>query len=128
MKTERDFSAVATAMLRVVLGLVMIEHGLMKLIAFPASAPGAPSPLPPLMLAAGLLEAGLGFLLAIGLFTRFSAFILSGEMAVAYFMVHASASFWPAVNGGELAVVLCFALLALSFTKDYKYGIDAVRA
>jgi putative oxidoreductase len=114
-------------MLRVILGLVMIEHGLMKLIGFPASAPGVPSPLPTLLLVGALLETVLGAFLTIGLFTRVAAFVLSGEMAVAYFMVHAPASFWPAVNGGELAAVLSFALLAIAGRGPDRYTLDAFR-
>jgi len=101
----------AYAAFRVILGLIMVEHGLMKLLAFPAAAPGVPSPLPPLLVFAGVLETVGGALLAAGLLARLAAFVLSGEMAVGYFMVHAPNGFWPSLNGGDLAVLLCFALL-----------------
>src|ERR1700712_897661 len=96
------------SVLRIVTALLFIEHGAMKLLHFPAAQPGAPDPLPPLMFTAGAMELVGGALLAIGLLTRPVAFIVSGEMAVAYWTVHAKSSFWPAVNEGDAAILYCF--------------------
>ena len=92
------------SLLRIITALLFMEHGLMKLVHFPAAMPGAPEHLPPMMLAAGLIEVIGGAALALGLFTRIAAFICSGEMAAAYFMAHMPQSFWPAVNGGDAAM------------------------
>src|SRR5437868_5407382 len=77
------------SLVRILAGLLFMEHGLMKLAHFPAAQPGLPSPLPPMLLGAGVIEVVAGALIALGLFTRVAAFVASGEMAVAYFMVHA---------------------------------------
>src|SRR5215472_16437254 len=76
------------ALIRIVTALLFIEHGLIKLVAFPIAMPGMTGPLPPLLMAAALIEVVGGALIAIGLFTRVTAFICSGEMAVGYFMFH----------------------------------------
>jgi putative oxidoreductase len=76
---------------------------------------------------AGLLELIGGALVAIGLFTRIVAFILSGEMAFAYFMAHAPRAFYPYSNGGELAVLYCFAFLYLAFAGGGPWSLDALR-
>ena len=117
----------AQAALRIVIGLIMVEHGLMKLIGFPGMTPGVPAELPPLLVVAAVLELVGGALLVLGLFTRIAAFVLSGEMAAAYFMGHASRGFWPGLNGGDLAVVLCFALLFLSTSGPGAASVDALR-
>jgi putative oxidoreductase len=124
MTMDSKLAAIARAVLRVVLGLLMLEHGSMKLFAFPAMVPGAPNPLPVLLLVAGLLEVAFGLMLALGLFSRVAAFILSGEMAIAYFMVHAPLGFWPALNGGELAAVLSFSLLTLAVPSPDAWAVD----
>ena len=93
------------ALLRIVAGLLFLEHGTAKLFGFPLFPEGMPQPLPTLILASAILELVLGFLITIGLFTRLAAFIAAGEMAVAYFMAHFSKGFWPIANGGELAIV-----------------------
>src|SRR5205085_10794707 len=97
---------------------ILMQHGSQKLFHFPPS--GAPGPVAPLVLMsqtglAGILEFFGGMMLLIGLFTRPVAVILSGEMAVAYFQVHAARAFLPIVHPGELAVVLCFIFLYLAF-------------
>ncbi len=79
------------------------------------------------MVAAGVIELAGGFLLLIGWFTRFAAFILSGEMAVAYFMVHATQGFWPIVNTGELAVIYCFVFLYLAVAGGGAWSVDSFR-
>lgn len=97
---------------RIVLGLLFLEHGLMKLFGFPA--PMGPGPLPPMIMAAGLIELVGGTLITLGLYSRVAAFIASGEMAFAYFLGHAKAGFYPALNHGELAIVYCFVFLYLA--------------
>jgi putative oxidoreductase len=77
--------------------------------------------------AAGLIETVGGALLLVGLFSRPTAFILAGQMAVAYFIAHASASIWPVVNMGELAVLYCFAFLWLAAAGPGPWSVDAVR-
>ena len=79
----------------------------------------------PMMLAAGIIEFAGGLLIAIGLFTAWAAFVASGQMAVAYFMVHAKGGFWPIVNRGELAVVYCFLFLYIATRGSGPYSADA---
>lgn len=97
----------------------------MKLSHFPAAQPGAPDPLPPLLLAAAWLEIIGGVLLTVGLFTRPVSFVLSGQMAVAYFLAHGSKGFWPALNGGEAAILFCFVFLYLVFQGPGEWSLDA---
>lgn len=112
----------ALAVLRIIAALLFIEHGTMKLFGFPAAmGEGA---LPPLMLVAALLEVIGGALVLIGLFTRPVAFILSGQMAVAYFMAHAAKGFWPALNGGEPAILFCFIFLYLVCAGPGAWAVD----
>jgi putative oxidoreductase len=114
------------AVLRIITALLFMEHGLMKFFGFPAPLPGAGGSLPPLFLVAACLETIGPPLLVLGLFTRPVAFLLSGEMAVAYFMVHARQSFWPVVNGGEAAVLYCFIFLYLVFAGPGAFSLDAM--
>jgi putative oxidoreductase len=97
----------ALSVLRIVTGLLFLEHGTGKLLGFPPSDHAAPT-LFSLIGVQGVLELVGGFLILIGLFTRPVAFILAGDMAVAYFMAHAPKSFFPTVNGGQLAILFCF--------------------
>ncbi|MEO7725489.1 MAG: DoxX family protein [Chthoniobacterales bacterium] len=117
------------SILRIVIGLLILEHGTQKLFHFPPPdhPMGGPGGLPPLMMVAAGLELVGGLLLVLGLFTRFAAFILSGFMAVAYFMAHASASFYPIKNHGELAVALCLVFLYLVFAGGGRWSVDAMR-
>jgi len=110
------------SVLRIVAGLCFLEHGTMKLLHFPESM--GPGPLPPLMLVAGILELVGGALLVIGLLTRPVAFVLAGEMAIAYFMAHFSKSPYPALNGGEAAVLYCFIFLYLACAGGGPWGVD----
>ena len=124
-----DLSAWTTRMLsilRIMTALLFMEHGLMKLIQFPGPQPGAPDPLPPLLLAAAWIEVVGGALIAAGLFTRAAAFICSGQMAVAYFMAHAPQHWAPAINMGEAAVLYCFVFLYLVFAGPGPWSLDAV--
>lgn len=114
------------SLLRIITALLFMEHGLMKLFHFPAAQPGAPDPLPSLLMAAAALEVVGGALLALGLFTRPVAFVLSGQMAVAYFLAHASQGFWPALNGGEAAILFCFVFLYLVFQGGGEWSVDAL--
>jgi putative oxidoreductase len=96
------------SILRMMVGLLYMEHGLAKVLDFPHQpnhAPYSPFTLNPGL--QGLLELVGGLLLALGLFTRPVAFVLAGNMAVAYFMAHAPRGFFPLLNGGELAIVYC---------------------
>jgi putative oxidoreductase len=95
----------------------------MKLFGFPAAMGG--DSLPPLLLAAALLETIGGLLLVIGFLTRPVAFLLSGQMAVAYFMAHAPKAFYPALNGGEGAILFCFIFLFLVFAGAGALSIDS---
>jgi len=114
------------SLLRVIAALLFMEHGLMKLFAFPGPQPGAPDPLPAILVAAASIEVVGGGLIALGLFTRAAAFLCSGMMAVAYFMAHASQGFWPALNGGEPAILFCFVFLYLVFAGPGTWSLDAV--
>jgi putative oxidoreductase len=114
------------SILRIVAALLFMEHGLMKLFHVPAPQAGAPDPLPALLVAAAWIEVVAGALIAIGLFTRPAAFIASGEMAVAYFMAHGSKSFWPAVNGGDAAILFCFVFLYLAAAGPGPWSVDAL--
>ena len=115
------------SVLRLVSGLLFLEHGTMKLLHFPPSDHPA-MPLTPVILTAGLLELIGGALLSAGLFTRLVAFVLSGEMAVAYFMAHAPKSFYPALNGGEAAILFCFTFLYLAAAGGGPWSLDNVLA
>jgi putative oxidoreductase len=116
------------SILRLVTALLFFEHGLQKLLGFPPSERPMPNPLPPMLLASGGLEFVGGALLAIGLFTRPVAFILSGMMAVAYFMAHAPRGFFPILNGGELAIVYCFVFFYFFFAGGGAWSADALIA
>ena len=111
------------SILRIITAFVFMVHGSQKLFGMPV-APNAPLELFSLLGLAAVLEFFGGLLLLIGLFTRPIAFILSGQVAVAYFMVFASKGFWPLVNKGELAVVYCFLFLYLSVAGGGAWRID----
>ena len=112
------------SVLRIVAALLFMEHGLMKLAHFPMAQPGAPDPLPAMMMAAAVIEIGAGILLSLGWWTRVAALICSGEMAVAYFLVHAPVSFWPGINGGEAAILYCFLFLYLAVEGGGIWSLD----
>lgn len=116
------------SILRIVAALLFMEHGLMKLFEFPGPQPGAADPLPPMLLAAAWIEVVGGGLIALGLFTRAAAFVCSGQMAAAYFIAHGSQGFWPALNGGDAAILFCFIFLYLVFAGGGPWSLDrAVR-
>ncbi len=117
------------AVLRVVAALLFIEPGAAKLFGFPVAVMpgGGTAALGTLPGVAGVLEVLGGALVLVGLFTRPVAFILSGEMAVAYFKGHAPHGFWPIVNHGELAIIFCFLWLYFSAAGAGSWSIDALR-
>lgn len=115
------------AVLRIVTALLFLEHATMKFLQFPAAIPGVTYPLPAIMLVAGAIEVVASALIAVGLYTRVAAFIAAGEMAVAYWMAHAPMSFWPALNMGEPAILLCFIFLYLAFAGGGAWALDNLR-
>ncbi|MGA3402111.1 MAG: DoxX family protein [Acetobacteraceae bacterium] len=121
-----DWEPRMLSILRVMTGLMFMEHGLSKLFNFP---PGAMHPsFPALLWFAGVLECFGGALVALGLFTRVVAFLLSGEMAIGYFMFHAPKSFFPLLNGGDAAALYCFVFLYLAFAGGGEWSVDRLRA
>jgi putative oxidoreductase len=114
------YSEIAYTLLRVVAGLMFAVHGAQKLFGFLG---GQQMPLGSMFGVAGVIEFVGGLLIAIGLLTSWAAFIASGEMAVAYFTVHAKAGFWPILNKGELAVLYCFLFLYIACRGGGRYGV-----
>ncbi len=114
------------SLLRIIAGLLFMEHGLMKWFHFPAAQPGLPDPMPVILMAAAWIEIVGGGLIALGLLTRPVAFIASGEMAAAYFMVHAAKSPWPAINQGDAAILFCWVFLYLVFAGGGAWSVDAL--
>lgn len=113
--------------LRIVAAFLFMAHGAQKLFAWPVAEPRDPVALISIMGLAGVLEAFGGLLLLLGLFTRPVAFVLAGEMAVAYFMGHATKGFWPILNQGELAALYCFLFLYLAAVGPGPWSLDALR-
>ena len=115
----------ALAVLRIVAALLLIEHGTQKLFGFPATE------MSPAFLSlpwiAGVIEVVGGVLVLVGLFARPAAFIMSGMMAVAYWMAHAPQSFFPVENGGDAAILFCFGFLYLVFAGAGSLSVDALR-
>lgn len=111
------------SLLRIVAGLMFIQHGTQKIFSFPAEARG-PFDLMSQMGIGGVLELVGGALIVLGLFTRPVAFVLSGMMAVAYFQFHAPGSLYPLVNGGELAALYCWVFLYLVFAGPGAWALD----
>jgi putative oxidoreductase len=112
------------SVLRIMAAALLLQHGLVKFFGFPTAGP-ASLPMFSLYWWAGTLELVGGALLLIGLLTRPVAFILSGEMAFAYFMSHAPKNFYPIGNGGELAILFCFVFLYLVFAGAGPWSVDA---
>jgi putative oxidoreductase len=112
------------SVLRIVAALIFLEHGTQKLLGFPSPAGGAGPAALSLLWFAGALELVGGVLLLLGLFTRCVAFILSGEMAFAYFLMHAPRNFFPALNGGDAAILYCFVFLYLAAAGGGPWSID----
>lgn len=115
------------SLLRVMTGLLLLQHGTAKYLYFPESQMSGASPAT-MGGAAGILELVGGVLLVLGLFTRPTAFVLSGTAAVAYFYAHAPRGFFPILNGGELAALYCFVLLYLAAAGGGAWSLDRRRA
>ena len=120
-----SYSSPALSLFRIVFGLSLAIHGSSKLFGWPVG-PKVPSGACPFWYA-GVIELVLGILITIGLATRIAAFIACGEMAVAYFWQHFPKGFWPIGNGGEPAVLFCFAFLALAALGAGAWSVDARR-
>lgn len=112
------------SVLRIIIGFLLIPHGTQKLFGFPAGPDTHQVPLMSLLGLAGVLELFGGALILVGLFTRPVAFVLSGFMAVAYFMAHAPKGFLPLLNHGELAVAYCFVFLLLAAAGGGEWSVD----
>jgi putative oxidoreductase len=110
------------SVLRIVVALLYLEHGLSKVFGFPTPGPH----LQGLLILAAFLETVGSLLLLLGFYTRIVAFILSGQMAVAYFMAHAPRGFFPLVNGGQGAILFCFVFLYIAFAGGGALSVDRV--
>jgi putative oxidoreductase len=112
--------------LRIVSGLIFLAHGSSKLLGFPPPGEGQPvnPPLMSIMGVGGMMELIGGALIVLGLFTRPVAFLLAGEMAVAYWMFHAPQSPYPLANGGDAAILYCFVFLYLVFAGPGRPALD----
>jgi putative oxidoreductase len=110
------------SVLRIVVALLFLEHGLQKYFGFPSAGP----PMTPLLYVQGVIEIVGGILLLVGAYTRVVAFILAGDMAVAYFMAHLPVSFFPAMNGGDAAVLFCFVFFYILFAGGGPWSVDRV--
>jgi putative oxidoreductase len=133
MSSLNRFADTVYCIMRFIIGLMFACHGGQKLLGFPGGSGGAQG----LMLVGAIIELVGGFLIALGLLTRVAAFISSGEMAVGYFMVHAAGKaighpptpaeqFFPILNKGELAVLLCWVFLFMFFYGPGRWSIDAL--
>jgi putative oxidoreductase len=125
-EVEAAWSPRLLGLLRIVTAILFMEHGAQKLLGFPPSDHGSPELLS-LLGAAGILELAGGFFILIGLFTRPVAFVLAGEMAVAYWMVHAPKAIYPALNGGDAAILFCFIFLYLVAAGPGAFSVDGAR-
>lgn len=117
-------------LLRIVTGALFMQHGMQKLFGWFggfARTPGATAPLFSLMGVAGLLEVVGGLAIVVGAFTQVVAFVLSGMMAVAYFMAHAPRGFWPTQNDGELAALYAFVFLYLATAGGGRWSLDSLQ-
>lgn len=120
------YAPFALALLRVMAALLFLEHGTQKLFGFPPRSAPAPELLS-LLGAAAIFEVVGGMLILIGLFTRPAAFLLAGEMAAGYFIAHAPRSFFPALNGGDAAILFCFVFLYLCAAGPGALSVDERR-
>lgn len=125
-ETIAAYKPQALSVFRIIAGLMIIQHGMGKLIGFPAFPAYANVQPFSLIGIAGFIELIGGALLILGLCTRPAAFVLAGEMAVAYFMFHAPRGFFPLVNGGTLAITYCFAFLYLATAGAGPWSVDAM--
>lgn len=126
MNFLKSYSAPLLSVFRIAAGLLFLQHGTTKYLSLPPTQMSGASPMT-MGGAAGLIELVCGALIVLGLFTRPAAFLASGTMAVAYFLVHAPQNFYPILNGGELAALYCFAFLYLSAAGPGPISIDRMR-
>ena len=125
MQALTKWSAEALGVLRIVAGLLFMEHGTQKFFSFPpGERAGSGWGFESLGAYAGPIEILAGLLITLGLFTRPAAFIASGTMAVAYWYAHAPQNFWPVNNGGDAAILFCFVFLYLVFAGPGAFSID----
>ncbi|MGB9028407.1 MAG: DoxX family protein [Rhodomicrobium sp.] len=121
---SEGFAPQLLSILRIVAAVIFLEHGAQKLLGFPAAPPNGFPAFLSLIWWQGIIELVGGILLFLGLFTRPVAFILAGDMAFAYWMVHAPKSFYPALNGGDAAILYCFVFLYIAFAGGGAWSID----
>jgi putative oxidoreductase len=114
------------SVLRIVAGLLVLQYGLAKLVGWPAVKMFENLPWLSLFGVAGVFELVGGILLILGLFTRPVAFVMSGEMAAAYFIEHFPRGFFPVLNHGDLAIALCFVFFYLAFAGGGPWSLDAI--
>jgi len=114
------------ALMRIAFGITFMEHGTQKLFGFPVPPPGRLAL--PLLLFTGILETAGSVLITLGIFTRITAFVLSGEMAVGYWWMHVPNSIFPIANGGEVMVLYCFAFLYFAAAGGGKWTIGGLFA
>jgi putative oxidoreductase len=124
MNSLKRFSDPVYCIMRLIVGLLFACHGGQKILGFPPVAKAMQ--LDTLGTIGGYIELVGGLLIALGLFTRFAAFIACGMMAVAYFMVHAKGGFFPIINRGEPAVIYCFVFLYVFFYGGGRISLDAL--
>jgi putative oxidoreductase len=115
------------SVLRIIAALLFFSHGTSKLLSFPFVEGLSGAPVSSLYGIAGIIEIIAGVLLFIGLFSRLVAFIVSGEMAIAYFHTHAPQSFFPLQNDGEPAILFCFIFLYIAAAGPGPWSVDATR-
>jgi putative oxidoreductase len=127
MNFLKPYAAQFLSVLRIMSGLLFLQHGTSKYLSFPATKMSGISPTT-MAGAAGLIELIGGVLLVLGLFTRPVAFIMSGTMAVAYFYAHHPRGFFPIINMGELAVLYCFVFLYIAAAGGGAWSIDRLRS
>ena len=122
--TLERWSPQLLSLARIAFGITFIEHGTQKLLGFPVAPPGALGP--GLLMFTSVFETVGGTLITLGLFTRVAAFLVSGEMAVGYWMMHVPHSFYPMRNGGEVMVLYCFAFLYFAAVGPGPWSLDAM--
>lgn len=123
MTLLQPFTGPLLSILRIMSGLLVLQHGTTKFLSFPVTQHTG-TPLMSMSGAAGVIELVCGVLVVIGLFTRPAAFLLSGMTAVAYFLAHAHRNFFPILNGGELAALYCFVFLYIAAAGPGPWSLD----
>ncbi len=120
MESLEKWAPYVLGVVRIVAALLFIEHGLQKVFGFPSAGPT----MSPILWLQAAIEVVGGVLLLVGAYTRPVAFLLSGDNAAAYFMAHFPRSFYPAVNGGDAAVLFCFVFLYIVFAGGGPWSVD----